>query len=30
LRLARAPHQAATDTAPFPRLAPPPAGTAAP
>jgi hypothetical protein len=30
LRLARAPHQAATDTAPFPRLAPPPAGTPAP
>ena len=30
LRLARAPHQAATDTVPFPRLVPPPAGTAAP
>ncbi len=29
-RLARAPHQPATDTVPFPRLAPPPAGTAAP
>jgi hypothetical protein len=29
-RLARAPQQAATDTVPFPRLAPPPAGTAAP
>jgi hypothetical protein len=30
LRLARAPHQAVTDTAPFPCLAPPPAGTASP
>jgi hypothetical protein len=30
LRLARAPHQAVTDTAPFPCLAPPPAETAAP